>query len=249
MDKEALIFDKRQPTDHFICKESQVLCRRRLSGTGRIQSTRMHEKHFENSKTRMPSSLRKGNAQSTGQEQREILNTVSYYKAFQELLGGVNHNPQNWGEPGWSLGEVQHFGEPLPVEINRTGELYLATLGTTGYKNSTKMAVRSNLGAPNQKSPTFGMQKAEILCSGAAPGETVGLYQTPVDVELSRKGSGCICHARATGRIQVYDTEGQPCAQCGLHMTILLKVGWERLSGLFAKENYLCAIIQDQGHA
>ena len=31
-------------------------------------------------------------------------------------------------------------------------------------------------------------------------------------------------------------------------MTILLKVaGWNGLSGLFAKENYLCAIIQDQG--
>ncbi|MGC6509160.1 MAG: NADase-type glycan-binding domain-containing protein [Myxococcota bacterium] len=196
--------------------------------------------------------LEKAMLRTTGQEQREILNTVSYYKAFQELVGGINHNPQNWGESGWSLGELQHFGEPLPVEINRSGELYLADIGNNRIQkfNEDGRAVQF-WGAPKPEITDIWYAKGrEFYVSGSAPGETTGLFQNPVDVELlPEKEADAFATLEANGRIQVYDIDGQPLrsmrfahdypAEGGLGGTAYL--------AYLPKKNYLCAIVQDQG--
>jgi hypothetical protein len=180
------------------------------------------------------------------------MNTVSYSKAYQELVGGVNHNPPNWGDNGWSLGEVQHFGEPLPVEVNRIGEIFLADIGNNRIQHFNAEGRADKFwGAPKPDITNIWYAKGrEYYVSGAAPGDTVGAFQSPVDVELiPEKEADAFATLEANGRIQVYDTAGQPLrsmrfahdypAEGGLGGTAYL--------AYLPKKDYLCAVIQDQG--
>ena len=55
------------------------------------------------------------------------LRTVSDSRT--ELIGGGDRNITFWGQEGWEEGALRGFGEPLSIEVDQFGDLYIADVG------------------------------------------------------------------------------------------------------------------------
>ncbi len=146
-----------------------------------------------------------GDAAVFMQEQVEI------FEAYADLIGGKNFNVGYWGEPGFVLGGLQSFGEPLNLESNRFGQIYVADLG------NNRIQLFAENGKPQRQwgpapdiTNRFFNKSRKWYASGAAAGEESGQWVTPIDVDIiPEKEADGFVGIDALGRVQVYNGEGQ----------------------------------------
>ena len=136
---------------------------------------------------------------------------VEIFEAYSDLIGGKNFNVGYWGEPGFVLGGLQSFGEPLNLESNRDGRIYLADLGNNRIQlfDENGKPVRQWGPAADITNRYFNKSRT-WYASGAAAGEESGQWVTPIDVDIiPGKESDGFVGIDALGRVQVYDGEGR----------------------------------------
>ncbi|MDP2312069.1 MAG: hypothetical protein Q8P41_04130 [Pseudomonadota bacterium] len=149
---------------------------------------------------------------SIGKQQKQIRENIEIFYAYQELKSGGRRNIQAWGEAGWEVGALRSFGEPMAVEIDRFGQLYV---GDTG-NNRVQMFGQEGLsakqwGAKPDIANVWFDGKRTWYASGSAAGEDQGSFVNPVDVELiPGKEADRFATLDATGRVQIFDEEGRP---------------------------------------
>ena len=147
----------------------------------------------------------------SGDRAEEMQEVIEYFYAYQTFLGGARRNIPNWGTTGWELGGLQSFDEPISIEVDREGAIYLADVG-----NHRVQRFGPSGAAERQWGPAAGITDEwfrpgrTFYVSGAAPGSGAGEFVTPLDVELipGREADG-FAVLDAAGRVQIFDAEGQ----------------------------------------
>ncbi|MCP4809220.1 MAG: hypothetical protein GY913_12605 [Proteobacteria bacterium] len=150
---------------------------------------------------------------SWGKSARELQTLVEMFYAYQDLIGGPSLNVPYWGETGWTLGQIQSFGEPVPIEIDPNGDLYIADTGNHRIQRFTYEGRADRQwggGEPGITNEWFDTGR-QWYVSGAAPGEKNNEFKTPLDVELIPVGeSSGFATLDASMRVQIFDDEGRP---------------------------------------
>lgn len=148
---------------------------------------------------------------SYGKSSEELAEIVEIFYAYQELIGGPDRNVPYWGQTGWELGAIQSFGEPVPIEANANGDIYIADIGNSRVQRFAfdGRADRQWGPEPDITNQWFDRGRTWYV-SGARPGTAPGEFTNPLDVELLPVGEGeGFAVLDVTMRVQIYDAEGR----------------------------------------
>ena len=147
-----------------------------------------------------------------GKEQREIKEIIEIFYAYQELRSGGRCNIAAWGEKGWEVGALQSFGEPLALEIDRFGQLYVADTGNNRVQLFNQDGLsQKQWGCQPDVTHLWFSGKRTWYAGGSAASDDQGCFVNPVDVELiPGKEADRWAALDATGRVQIFDEEGRP---------------------------------------
>jgi hypothetical protein len=178
---------------------------------------------------------------------------VEYYIALGDLIGGPNYSVGAWGGSGWSKGELQGFGEPLPLEIDPFGMLWVSDTGNN----------RIQLFDENGRSKKiFGAEKPSIVdnwfrkgrpwyVSGSPAKAKANSFINPVDLVFipQKKDLFAFATLDANGRIQLFDEKGEPQLSWKAEhdFPATQKMGGTAYLTYLKKKKALCAIIQSSG--
>ncbi|MED5371956.1 MAG: hypothetical protein VX899_13140 [Myxococcota bacterium] len=150
---------------------------------------------------------------SYGSTRAEFEELVEIFYAYQDLVGGPSLNVPYWGETGWSPGQIQSFGEPIPIEVTPEGDLLLADIGNNRVQRFSyegRMDKQWGGGQADLTNAWFD-EGREWYVSGQAAGERNGAFINPLDVELVPMGEGMgFAVLDASKRVQIYDDQGRP---------------------------------------
>lgn len=196
--------------------------------------------------------LERAALRSYGKKQAIIQSDVEYFQAYSDLIGGPSRNVKFWGEKGWGKGAIQSFGEPIPIEINRFGELYLADTGNNRIQlyneegRVTRMWGNKEPGITNQ----WFVKGKPWYVSGADTGKKAGQFINPVDITLipHKEGDG-FATLDANGRVQVFDMEGRPLISWTATPSYYPepRLGGTAYLTYLPKREIICTILQDEG--
>jgi hypothetical protein len=184
-----------------------------------------------------------------GKEQKEIKEIIEIFYAYQELNSGGRRNIQAWGEPGWEVGALRSFGEPLAVEIDRFGQLYVADTGNNRLQlfNQDGLSTKQ-WGFKADISNKWFDGKRTWYASGGAASDEQGGFINIVDVEIiPGKEADKFVTLDATGRVQVYNEEGAPLIgwQARVDHQMQPKVGGEGYLAWVPQKKQLLTFIGD----
>lgn len=148
---------------------------------------------------------------SWGKASEELAEIVEIFYAYQDLIGGPDRNVPYWGKSGWELGAIQSFGEPVPVEANANGDIYVADIGNNRVQRFAYDGRADRQWGPEPDITDVWFDRGRTwYVSGARPGTEPGQFTNPLDVELLPVGDGeGFAVLDASKRVQVYDAEGR----------------------------------------
>ena len=149
---------------------------------------------------------------ASGDEARALQDVVEIFEATAELIGGGNRNVPYWGQPGWEPGALRGFGEPLDMDMDKAGNVYIADVG-----NNRVQQFAENGRPVRQMGPKADITDAwfasgrKWYVSGAAPGDGAGQFFNPLAVAvIPAKDGDKLAVLDAHGRVQIFDAEGKP---------------------------------------
>lgn len=187
---------------------------------------------------------------SIGDVESEARQTAEMLAAYQDLLGNQHTNVPFWGETGWNLGAFRSFGEPLAMEMDALGNIYIADTGNNRVQRFTL-----NGRAERQWGPGADLSDAWFsggrpwYASGAKSGTGIGEFSNPLDVALipTKDGTG-FAVLDAKNRVQVFDPEGRPVVSWTLTATKFARpgLGGDGYLVYLPKQKALLAIVQNQ---
>lgn len=176
---------------------------------------------------------------------------VERFYAYQDLVGGPDFNIPAWGQEGWEEGAYQSFDEPMALDIDQFGQIYVADIGNNRVQrvNERGNVDRSWGGAEPTITNTWFSSGRPYYVSGAPPDSTAGRFQTPVDIEVipGREGDG-FATLDANGRVQIFNLEGQPQISWNANSRWLPEpnLGGQGYLAWLDKLEVLVVILQDQ---
>lgn len=138
---------------------------------------------------------------------------VERFEAYADLIGGPNYNIPAWGTEGWEAGAFQSFGEPMPIEIDQFVQLFVIDPGNNRLQRFNERGNVDRIWGPAEPTITNAWfeKGRKFYVSGAKPGRKAGMFETPIDIAIiPGKEGDTFATLEASGRVQVYDIEGQP---------------------------------------
>ena len=187
---------------------------------------------------------------SVGDVENEARQTAEMLVAYQDLIGNQHTNVPFWGETGWNLGGLRSFGEPLAMEMDALGNMYVADTGNNRIQRfSLDGRAEKQWGPGADLSDAWFSSGRPWYASGAKSGSGIGEFHNPLDVALipTKEGPG-FAVLDAKSRVQVFDAEGRPVVSWTLTTTKPARAG---LGGdgylvYLPKRKALLAIVQNQ---
>ncbi len=150
---------------------------------------------------------------SAGKEQRRLRLKTEYFYALQELIGGGDRNIPFWGQEGWEEGALRGFGEPLSIEVDQFGDLYIADVGNHRIQRFSSKGNHDRIwgsAEPGIANDWFNGKRTYHV-AGRAPGKKAGEFINPVSIDLiPGKDSDGFVVLDGQGRVQVFDEDGKP---------------------------------------
>jgi hypothetical protein len=147
-----------------------------------------------------------------GHDERRLRGVVEMFYAYRELIGGPNSNVPNWGQTGWAVGELRGFGEPLQLDLDQGGQVYVADTGNSRVQRFTDTGRVDRVwgsGSVDITDAWLGGTRTWYV-SGDAPGDATGSFLNPVDIAIiPGKFDDGIAVLDASGRVQVFDGYGE----------------------------------------
>ena len=147
-----------------------------------------------------------------GKEQKKVRSDIEYFYAYADLKSGGRRNIKAWGESGWEVGALRSFGEPLPLEVDRFGQIYVVDTGNNRLQRFTQDGITDKQwGAPKDVSQAWFDGRRTWYAAGSNAGEETGQFVNPVDVVLiPGKEDDRFAVLDARGRVQVFMPDGSP---------------------------------------
>jgi len=146
-----------------------------------------------------------------GYDHEHLDEAVQKFYAYQELIGGPPTDVPPWGRSGWAKGELRGFGEPLPVEIDQRGEVYVADVANNRVQRFTSTGgVDQVLGAQQPNITDVWIEgKRPWYVSGSEPGREAGQFVIPLDLAMiPGKTEDLVAVLDSAGRVQVFGPDG-----------------------------------------
>lgn len=149
---------------------------------------------------------------AVGDAQEELKEIVEIFYAYQDLISGGRRNIKAWGEPGWEKGALRSFGEPLALEIDRFGDVYVADTGNNRVQMYDQGGIsKKQWGAQPDASNAWLGGDRTWYAAGSAASDAQGAFTNPLDVELiPGKEADGFAVLDGKGRVQIFDAEGNP---------------------------------------
>ena len=148
---------------------------------------------------------------STGKAQRKLKSQVDYFYAYQDLIGGGSLNIPAWGQEGWERGALQSFDEPLAMQVDGFGGIFVADIGNNRVQRFSFQGVADSWwgGREPEISDKWFSSGRPWYVSGANAGAVSGRFVNPVDVAiLPGKFEDKVLVLDALGRTQQVAAEG-----------------------------------------
>ena len=187
---------------------------------------------------------------ATGAEQAQLEELVEIFYAYQDLIGTENRNVGYWGEPGNVLGALQSFGEPINIEADRIGRVYVADIGNNRIQRfGPKGRPQRQWGPARDITNRWFDGTRDWYATGSKAGEESGAWVTPIDIDLipGKEDDGFV-GIDALGRVQIYKGDGTP----RISWTVESKkspgpsVGGEAYVAWVAKKKKLVTIMENE---
>lgn len=185
-----------------------------------------------------------------GKQQKEMLELIDIFNAYAELKGGGRRNIKAWGEPGWEVGALQSFGEPLGIEVDRYGDIYVSDTGNNRVQRfSTEGVSTRQWGTPADVTHDWFSKTRKWYVGGSGASTEPAGFVNPVDVEIiPGKDTDQYAVLDSAGRVQIFNGDGQ--VQIGWTVRcehkLQAKVGGEGYLAWLPAKKQLVAIIGDQ---
>jgi hypothetical protein len=148
---------------------------------------------------------------SVGKAKSKLESQVNYFYAYQDLIGGGSLNIPAWGQTGWEQGALQSFDEPLAVQVDGFGGIYVGDIGNNRIQryNFQGIADAAWGGAKPEITERWFGSKRPWYVSGGAAGDSPGRFVSPVDVAIyPGKFEDTILALDALGRVHRLSSEG-----------------------------------------
>lgn len=149
---------------------------------------------------------------SRGSEARKLASQVDVFKAYGDLVGGGRFNIPPFGTEGWEKGALQGHGEPLAIEVDEFGSLWVADTANNRVQRFSAAGVHEKTYGnpePGITSEWFTDSNRVHYVAGSLPGTKSGEFHTPVDLaRISTKEGDWIAALDAKGRVTLIDQEG-----------------------------------------
>ncbi len=155
-----------------------------------------------------------------GKDARQLADKVEMFYAYQDLIGGGSRNVPFWGQRGWEIGALRSFNEPMGIEVDVFGDLYVADLGNNRVQRFTSKGRSERIwgGEPDITNRWYAGSRRWYV-AGSAPSEKPGEFVNPVDIEMiPGKDADGFAVLDSAGRVQVFDETGE------------VILGWELLT-------------------
>lgn len=157
-------------------------------------------------------SFRMAQLRAVGDEARRLQDVVEIFEAYQDLIGGANNNVPYWGESGWSPGALKSFNEPLDLDMDKGGNVYVADIGNNRVQRFAENGRPVKQWGPKPDiTDAWFDQGRKWYVSGANPGDQAGEFFNPLAIAVipMKDGDGfAVLDAR--NRVQIFDPDGNP---------------------------------------
>ena len=148
-----------------------------------------------------------------GKVSRDLSLRVEQFRAYQDLVGGGRRNLPPFGDLGWEVGALNGLGEPLPLQIDEYGSVWVADLANNrvqrfSYKGiSEKVYGAAEAGISNQ---LYGVKRTAYV-AGSKPGSALGEFDTTLDLQLiPGKDGDRVAVLDGRGQVTVIGEDGAP---------------------------------------
>jgi hypothetical protein len=145
-----------------------------------------------------------------GREQAAAWSDVEYFYAWAELQGGGRKNVLPWGESGWEPGALRSFGEPLAIERDRAGRVWVGDLANNRVQRfGDDGVVQAQWGGPRDVTEAWFAGRRPWYAAGSVGAEATGSFVNVLDVELMpAKDGDSFAVLDGVGRVQLFGPDG-----------------------------------------
>ena len=138
---------------------------------------------------------------------------VKFLLAEQELRRSMRATVPQWGSEGYEKGAFMARGEPMAIDVDSAGNLYVTDVGNNRVQRFTPAgSVERVLGGERGIAQWwFGDAKADPYATASLPGTEPGQFQQPYGLAVGNFDILAVIDAAL--RVQTFDAEGAPKAQ------------------------------------
>lgn len=138
---------------------------------------------------------------------------VKFLLAEQDLRRSMRATVPQWGSEGYEKGAFMSRGEPMAIDVDSAGNLYVTDIGNNRVQRFTSAGtVERVLGGERGIAQWwFGDKEADPYATAALPGTEVGHFQQPYGLAVGNYDILAVIDAAL--RVQTFDAEGAPKAQ------------------------------------
>ncbi|MCP4869295.1 MAG: hypothetical protein GY898_11315 [Proteobacteria bacterium] len=137
-----------------------------------------------------------------------LLESVGFFKAYQDLRRTPRSTVPNWGSEGMEKGAFMNRGEPIAISVDSLGNIWTADTGNNRVQRLTAAGtVDKVIGAPERgiAEEWFGDRGAPYA-TGSEAGTEAGQFTQPVHITVGNYDTVMVVDASM--RVQVFDGEG-----------------------------------------
>ena len=137
-----------------------------------------------------------------------LLESVGFFKAYQDLRRTPRNTVPNWGSEGMETGAFMNRGEPIAISVDSLGNIWAADVGNNRVQRLTAAGTADKvLGAPERgiAEEWFGSRGAPYA-TGEEAGKEAGQFTQPVHITVGNYDFVMVVDA--TMRVQLFDGEG-----------------------------------------
>jgi len=154
-----------------------------------------------------------------------LLETVEFFKAYQDLRRTPRSTVPNWGSTGLENGAFMGRGEPLSISVDSSGNVWVADVGNNRVQRLSPQGTSTLvLGGEGRvvAEQWFG-DSGSPYASGATPGREGGQFVQPLHVSVGNYDLAAVIDAEL--RVQVFGADGK------LHSTWTIDTPWRPEAG------------------
>lgn len=146
-----------------------------------------------------------------GKEAATLQDKIQYFYAWHELQTQANQQVPAWGATGWVKGALRSFGEPLAVEVDSQGTVFVADLGN--HRIQRFGADGLSMGAIGSSDPQVSNAwitgRRPWFVAGSEEGAQNGAFTLPLDIEiLPNKRGDQLAVLDVKGRVSILGVDG-----------------------------------------